>query len=198
MAASRTQTVAPTTTPIDVAELKSHLRIDHAADDADLLALIGYVTADVETYLAWQLCEATWRIDVDRFEAGKVLRPLPAPLIAVSSIDYFDADNAAQTVSSGDYEIDAASLPARIRPTATASWPNTYNRLAAVSITFTAGHATVAAIPGWAKLAIREACAERYEMRLPHAPLGESARALLQPHRLAWQFGQGFAPFEEA
>lgn len=197
MPASRTQTVAPTFKPIDVAELKAHARIDHGNDDADLDKLIGYVTSDVETFLGWQLAQATWRIDADTFEAGKVLRPLPAPLIAVTSIAYYDPNNVLTTWDAANYEVDNRSLPARIRPVEGVSWPSTKRRFSAVQVTFTAGHATAAAIPGWAKLAIREECAQRYEMRLPRRELGESTKALLAPHRLAWQFGQGFEPFED-
>lgn len=208
MCASRTQTVAPVATPIDVAELKQHLRIDHTADDADLAKLIGYVTASVESFLGWQLCQATWRLDLDKFEPGQVLRPLPAPLIAVTSIAYFDTDNNPQTWDTANYEVDAAAMPARIRPVQGQTWPSTYDRFNAASVTFTAGFADVADVPGWAKMAIRLECASRYELRLNTQNwntvydlsgfFGGDARSLLGPHRLAWQFGGGLDVWEKA
>lgn len=81
---------------------------------------------------------ATWphRHDPRRFRTIELPRP---PLISVIGVDYYDLDNALQTVDPADYLIVRGGMPATLQPLNNA-WPDTYLREDAVQITFVCGY----------------------------------------------------------
>ena len=168
------RTVAPTVEPVTRAQVKTHLRITLDNEDDYLDDLIVEARALTEDYIEAALLSQTWQYLIDVFpgdnsEAIKI--PYP-PLLSISSITYYDADNASATWSSSLYETDASSsldmsnVLGRVRPISGEVYPVTYSRLNAITIEYTAGFGTVAtAVPARIKKAVLFLVANLYSLR---------------------------------
>jgi uncharacterized phiE125 gp8 family phage protein len=140
------RTAAPAITPVSLADVKAHLRVDHSDDDAMIGALLA--TA-VNRFDGWSgilgrcLVEQTWRQDFGCF--SDCLRLPLAPVLSVESVTYFDSENAQQTLAASVYGLfsDARGSYVGLKPDQ--SWSGTYSRRDAVSVTFKAGYATTPA-----------------------------------------------------
>lgn len=136
---------APTTTPISLAEVRSHMKIDSAAENVRLERLINAVTGlfDGEYGLLGRaLVSQTWDLYLDTFPASEIEIPLP-PLISITSVKYDDVSGVEQTVSSANYYVDTVSQPGWIVPVSSFSWPSTLDAINAVRVRFVAGYSTV-------------------------------------------------------
>lgn len=153
---------APTEDAVGLAAIKQHLRIDFTDPSFDdmLTAYEAAATRYVQEHTGSQLCTATYKLYCDSFYqaewqhslysgqtdamgTGVIWLPKP-PLASVTSITYYDADNASQTLSASYYVVDAKSMPGRIVLASGYSWPSTYDRPNAVTITYIAGTAASA------------------------------------------------------
>ena len=153
-----TRTTAKTTDeaslPVSLQQAKLHLRI--ASDDLDeavslnLHAAIDYcerVTARVlrvshtvvQSYSQWP-CSP--------------LRSDWQPARSITSVTYYDADNAQQTVSSSDYRLIQGNAGAILEFDQDYTYPTLYDRSDAVQVTYLAGYASMADVPATAKKAI--------------------------------------------
>lgn len=143
--ATRTVTAA-TAYPVSVAEAKAYLNLDSSADDTLIQALIEAAVDQAENMTRRQFCQATFEIVLDEFPQsdpyGVYAIELPgAPLQSVTSITYTDTDGDEQTVGSGDYTVDTASIVGRVYPAYGESWPSTREIPNAVVIRYVAGWA---------------------------------------------------------
>ena len=78
------------------------------------------------------------------------------PLQSVTSITYVDTDGVSQTLAADQYQVDAASIPARIVPAYGVLWPYTRTQLNAVTVRFVAGYTTVpGCIKNWMLVRIK-------------------------------------------
>lgn len=139
-------TVAPTLEPVTLEQVQNHLRIDDEDDNAHLLLLTKVARRQVEDYLGRALLTQTIVHRMDCFPGREIRLPRP-PLQSVTSIQYVDGDGATQTLSSSLYDVDSSSEPARILPVYGGYWPVTRPTMNAVTVTYVAGWATVAAVP---------------------------------------------------
>lgn len=151
-----TVTARDSNLPVTLAEAKQHLRILGEDLDAD-------VQAALEAAVAW--CEsacgralrvshtltqryACWPKDPVRFDRE--------PVSAITSVTYYDADEASQTLASSNYRLLGQSEAG-----AFLEWdddftkPTLDDRADAVTITYTAGYGTIAAVPAEAKHAVK-------------------------------------------
>lgn len=129
---------------LTVQEVKKHLRIDTADDDAYLQTLIAVATQWIQDECHIQLVSATWRLSLDEFPDARSIRlPMP-PLLTVGSITYDNAAGDTQTMPAGDYIVDTDSQPGRVVLSPSASWPGTNGAAANIAITFTAGYGPAA------------------------------------------------------
>jgi hypothetical protein len=78
-----------------------------------------------------------WKLYLDSSEVREYIELNKSPLISVDSVQYYDAENALQTLNANQYERDIVGDPCRIR---VPSWPTVYDRMNAVCITFTCGY----------------------------------------------------------
>lgn len=142
------RTVAPTTTPVSLTEAKAHLRVDHDDQDELITAQIKAATAHFDGYtgiLGRALVTQTWRQDFCRF-ADRL--PLPvSPVISITSVVYYDAGNMQQTLDASAYDLFADARGAYLTLQHVQSWPGTYPRNNAASVTFIAGFGDAADIP---------------------------------------------------
>ena len=179
---------APANEPAALADVKLHLRVDGAADDAYIMALITAVRETVEDETRRALITQTWDLVMDRFPPGNEIKvPFP-PLQSVTSIKYTDDSEVENTMPAADYIVDVDSLPGRIVLKSSARWPNASLRAAAgVRIQFVAGYGDAAAdVPKKIIQAMYLMIGHYYEhreevipdQRLREVPLG--AKRLLQ------------------
>ncbi|MGB3390760.1 MAG: head-tail connector protein, partial [Pseudaminobacter sp.] len=142
------RTVAPVNMPVSLSEAKAHLRVDHDDQDDLITAQIKAATAWLDGYagiLGRALITQTWRQDFAGF-ADRLTLPV-SPVIAVVSVSYFDAGNVQQTLDTGVYDLFADARGAYVTLRPGQSWPASFRRTDAVSVTFTAGYDAAADVP---------------------------------------------------
>lgn len=187
MAALR-QTVAPASEPVSLAEAKAHLRVDGTDEDTLISSLLAAAREYAETFTRRQLVTATWRLSLDAFPCEPCITLPNARLQSVTSITYYDADNALQTIDSGDYYVDAENEPGRIVLSPAAGWPTTYDRPNAVQITFVAGYGDAADVPEGIKAAIKLWLGDAFENRGSIIVGTVSSQIELTVDRLLWPY----------
>jgi uncharacterized phiE125 gp8 family phage protein len=140
------RTVAPTSEPISLVEAKAHLRIDSTDEDDLIGALISAATAHLDGYsgiLGRALITQTWRQDFPALE--EPLRLPLRPVASVSSVTYYDADNASQTLANTVYGLFSDALGAYVALKPGQTFPTAYDRRDAVSVTFICGESAAPA-----------------------------------------------------
>lgn len=188
---------APDERVVNVSEMKAHLRLnsDETAFDAAIGAYIDAATRFIQEHTGAQLCTATYKLHLDSFYQAAWQHSLGGgqyaqgcgdqiwlqrpPLASVSSITYYDSDNSSQTLSSAYYVVDAKSMPGRVALASNYSWPSTYDRPNAITITYVAGFGAATAVPDTFKQAIKilaatwfknaEAVSDTMQAKLPFA-----------------------------
>lgn len=158
---------APTAEPVSVGEAKLHARIDEAADDALVQALIVAAREMCETYTRRAFVTQTWKMFLDAFPDGAEIELPRAPLIGVTHIKtYDDADAETVFAAAGNYFVDTAARPGRIVLRDAASWPSAARVANAIEIQFAAGYGPQPSdVPGQIRQAILMTVAELYEHR---------------------------------
>lgn len=164
--ASLTISVEPADEPVSLGELKDHLRIDGGADDSALTIYGKAARIGAERYQNRQHITATWIYNLESFPLSEIVIPRP-PLQSITSIQYVDTAGSTQTWASANYQVDIKSIPGRVKPVATSSFPtiqsDVYN---AVTVTFKAGYGDAASsVPDSTRDAIMMWAAKLYEFR---------------------------------
>lgn len=142
------RTVAPANMPVSLAEAKAHLRVDHDDQDDLITAQIKAATAYLDGYagiLGRALTTQTWRQDSAGF-ADRLSLPI-SPVIAIVTVSYFDTGNVQQTLDASVYDLFAEVRDAYVTLRPGQSWPATFRRADAVSVTFSAGYGAAADVP---------------------------------------------------
>jgi len=153
----------PVIAVLTVEELKEHLRIDIADEDALIKGYIAAATKMVEEDAEVALMSQTWALYLDEFPDVIELQRLPVS--GVTSIAYLDSSGVSQTQSASTYRVDAAGSPGRVTKAYGQAWPTTYPVSNAITVTFTAGASTRDAVPEIAKQAIRLLVGHWYRSR---------------------------------
>lgn len=133
---------AASTLPVSVADAKSHLRVTHSSHDTLIQDLIWGAVKQFEKRANVCLSQQRWRGFLDKgYEEIELWK---YPIKTIDSIQYYDADNTIQTLSSASYfsNVDSGSLTYIARPVLVVveSIPSTYGRDDAFIINFTAGY----------------------------------------------------------
>lgn len=165
---SLTLVTAPAAEPIDLAEAKLHLRVDHTDDDTLIDGLIVAARQYAEMVTRRALVTQTWDWKMDAYPASPFLVPLP-PLQSVTSITYTDTNGSAQSWATTEYDVDAPAGDfadfGRIALGYGVSYPSTRGELNAVTIRFVAGYGLAAAVPQQIKQAMYLLIGHLYENR---------------------------------
>lgn len=181
------RTTPPGATPVSLTEVKAHCRVDDTDSDAVLTVLLNAAVNHLDGWtgiLGRAMVTQSWRQDYGAF--GRLRLPL-GPVASITSITYYDGDNAQQTLADSVYVLRTDSLGAYVELKPDQSWPSAYSRTDAVSVTYVAG-TEAADVPAALKAAIllmvshwnenREAVSEGARMEVPM-----SANALIGPYR---------------
>lgn len=183
-----TQTVAPTALPLPLTELRRNLRLDDETENA-LVAELAMVAARVVQERTGKAIGAqTWRMDVKAPISDALLRLPLVPVTAVTTMTYQDENDAQQNLTVSDFYLFSDEDKAYLKPKDGVSWPVTYDRPDALSVTFTAGFATV---PRSLKQAIQLLTAHYFENReaataRPMAALPLGVAHLVDLERIGW------------
>lgn len=184
---------------LSLADVKSHLRIDHDDDDAMLTAYLAAATALVDGAtgrLKRALNPQTWKQAQPRPNGySEVWLELP-PVISLTSIQYVDTSGNLQTATLSDFDLIEMHDASIVRPKLGKSWP-AYDsgRPDALQITFQAGYALgdsdAVTVPAPILSAIRLLVGHFYvnreastEWNLREIPIGVDA--LLEQYKSKW------------
>ncbi len=174
--------IGPSASALTIQELKVHTRSDAEDDDGYLAGLIKAAVDYVDGYsgvLGRALITQTWSADMDAFRPFKI--PL-GPNIAITAINYYDTDNMQQPFTGYELQEDCVQLAHN------ESWPDTYPRADAVTVTWTCGFGdSWNDIPESIRLGMMHLVAHWYEQReaagTSMAPAPMTALKILAPHR---------------
>lgn len=161
-----TRTVEPETLPLTVDEVMRALKIDGDDEVEYVNFLIASATSHLDGptgILGRCLVTQTWLISYPEF-SDRIWLPV-APVSSITSITYRDSDNDSATVSGGDYALYNYSAGAAVETSDGASWPSTYTRPDAVTITFVAGYGAASAVPPAIKHAMLLLIGHHFENR---------------------------------
>ena len=140
---------APLAEPLDLAEVKNHLRVTITNDDTLIQALMSAARERVESYLGralitqtWQMTLDQWPIILDRFPRSDVMDLPLAPLQVVNWVTYVDVNQDLQTWSPTLYTVDNQTEPGRLMPAYQQVFPPILYVPNAINVNYSSGYAT--------------------------------------------------------
>ncbi len=175
--------------PVTLEEVKTHLRLDGASEDALLASLILTSRLHIEAALGLALISQGWRLVLDKWPRDGVVSLPIAPVRSIEEIRVRDADGTPTVVPVEEYDLASAGRPQRIVYLGN-GWPVPGRRVAGIEIDLAAGYgATADDVPAPIRQALLLLIAHWYEHRDPfeigapqtHVP-GAVSR-LLSPYR---------------
>ncbi len=184
---------APAATPVSLAEIKDHLRVEHNEDDAlvalYLEAAVAHLDGD-EGILGRALVTQTWDQTIDDFPHGDDLALMLAGVQSVTSITYRDFNGDPQTFAAESYMLRQRHGLTWVHLKDDYTWPETDDEPGAVTVRFLAGYGDAAAVPAALKAALMLHVGHLYENREP-VVIGQSVAglpmaydALVAPYRV--------------
>lgn len=170
---------------LGISEAKSHLRIEHAEEDALIAGLIIAARQAVESWTRRALIEQGFRLALDGWPDGPVRLPRP-PLIAVDQVAILAADGAETVLDPQTYRVETRAEPGFLLPTALQRLPSPGIAYAGILIDFRAGFGPDwNAVPEPVRLAVLMLVASHYETRGSGGmAISGAAQDLLQPYRM--------------
>jgi uncharacterized phiE125 gp8 family phage protein len=178
-------TYPPAIEPVSLADLKAHLRLDGAIEDALLGSLITTSRLQVEAALALALITQGWLWTLDRWPDASTIAMPVAPIQNISAITVSTANGTLASVQPADYILDGQAVPARL--IAKDKWPLPGARANGIQIGFTAGFGLAAIdVPAPLRQAILLLAAHWYGRRDPSGSCGSFpplVNDLLAPYR---------------
>lgn len=154
----------PALEPIEVREARTYLRYTQITNDGVIDGLIRAAREDAEDTMARGLYTQTWQLALNHFYDVMALpRAFPLQNDALASpstapvIQYYDTDDALQTLSTAIYVVDTSARPGRIGRASGQAWPSLSpdHHGARVLITYVIGYTDVNLIPERIKQGIR-------------------------------------------
>lgn len=182
----RTNGAAAFSTIVSTADIKSHLRVDHAVEDDLIGGLRDAACEWVEEYCSCVLGTRTGAVYLNEWATAAINAH---PINSVSGVTYKDVDGGQQSLLAADYHLDSIGRPGYIRFVTSPSpvlESKAFNR---VTVTLSMGWAAADVPPGIIA-AIKLITGHWYEHRQEEIRGGISRRiqfgaaALLSPHRL--------------
>jgi uncharacterized phiE125 gp8 family phage protein len=155
----------PAVEPLELDDVKAHLRLDGADEDGLLSGLISTSRMHVEAALGLALISQTWRWQADCWPSTGVVELMTRPLQSVTQIAVRAEDGTPAIVDAADYVVHRAS--GRVAPRGN-GWPEPGLRMAGIEIEFVAGYGNDGAdVPEPIRQALRLLVAHWYEVRNP-------------------------------
>jgi len=183
MKASFSITTAPTLLPVTLEEAKAHLRILDNTFDDEITAMIERATGVAELYTNLSIMPQVVDMYTDRFPPDGWMEIRRAPIQTIVHVNYYDGDNALQTLDSELYYTDLIQKPARLK---VLEIPTTYERPNAINIQMVLGYENAGKVPNSMKAAILMLIASFFENRGDegHRTIPAAVWTLLNQHRV--------------
>lgn len=166
-------TVQPDTEPVTYEECAAHSRVDSESDRDYLTALIPVAREMVDGITGRASISATYKMVAPSFAvaaregyslANREIPLFRSPLVSVSSVKYYDADNVLQTITpETGYFIVTSTETGRV--ILKDDPPVTYERPDAVQIEFVAGHESPGEVTALHRHAIKMLAGHLYDER---------------------------------
>jgi uncharacterized phiE125 gp8 family phage protein len=123
---------------LTLSDIKTHLRIDGSDYDSILTPLIKTSRLIGEKITGRDFIQKEWKTYLDYFPASSYegIELRKSKLLSITSIQYYDENDALQTLSSNDYYITNEADYSSIFIKCDKSFPNTACRAQAIIITF--------------------------------------------------------------
>ncbi len=153
--------VPPAEEPVSLADMKAHLRVAHADDDAAIAMYAKAARRAVESRGGLALLAQGYRLTLDRLGEAPILLP-KAPVTSVDAVEVVSRNGTAELVDPGLYETETG--PAG-RLAIRAALPASFRRIGCIRIEFSAGWTDAASVPEELKLAVMMLAAHFYENR---------------------------------
>lgn len=134
------QITPPSALAVSLASAKASLRIEESDNtfDASITLWLKGITRECEHQLGRSLVHQQWRLSIDYI--SEAIRLPHAPIVSVESLQYYDVQNVLQTLEPLDYTVDLVSTPGYIVPAPGCAWPETFDKIHAVVVDYTAGY----------------------------------------------------------
>lgn len=162
---------APTTEPVTVTEVETHLRLAAGSENTYLATLIAAAREYCEMFQNRAYITQTWELTLDGWPCFPLKIPMP-PLISVTSIKYFDTADVETLWADTNYYVDTDSEPGRIGLGYNIVLPTTTLRsLNAIKIQYVAGYSASGDVPQSIKQAILLLVGHMYENRETVSPV---------------------------
>jgi uncharacterized phiE125 gp8 family phage protein len=175
----------PAQEPIEVAEARRYLSLTQISDDAVIEPMIRFAREEAEDFMSRALFTQTWQLALRHFSAVMHLPrawPLQNDANATPStapiVQYYDANDVLQTLSTSVYTVDTSARPGAISRATGQTWPTLSPGRpgARVLITYVCGYTDVALIPERIKQGIRMRLSAPYSDREGFDPSHARAR----------------------
>src|SRR5690606_32253051 len=92
----------PAAEPLSLEDAKNFLRVEHAADDELIAALIAAARGEVELATRCVLITQTWRIVLHRWPASRRIVSPVNPLRTLEAVRVFDGEGDAESIAIAD------------------------------------------------------------------------------------------------
>jgi uncharacterized phiE125 gp8 family phage protein len=175
----------PAVEPVSVVAAREHLRVDTDAEDALIGQLVRAARAAVEAAAGRALIEQSWRLRVDRWPAGRLVRLPVSPLLAVDRVAVMTAGGVEADLPPSAYAAEGAADPPTVLAAPQA--PDPAVPRAGIVIDWRAGYASAPeGVSEPLRLAVLRLIARWFENRgdLPGAEAaGPDILALVAPFR---------------
>lgn len=175
----------PAVEPVTLAEMKAHLRLDGAEEDAVVSACIVAARQACESYTGRSLISQTWQLYLDRWPKGAMRLPR-GPVQELLSVAVIGDDGDATLLDGDGFHLDASADPPRLLRKRGAFWTTTARSLAGIEITYKAGYGdSWNDVPQALRQGLMMAAAQFYEHREGggDAHLPPAIAALWNPYR---------------
>ena len=150
--------------PVNLDEMKQHLKVDNDVDDSLIEELLDAATDYCQKETGRIFVSAT---QIDYFQGLCSVMDLEwsAP-VSITSITYLDNDGVRQTANPLLYELDDVSEPGRVILAYAQSWPAFRTWPKSIEVTYIAGYGVAAEVPAGVKRTIKILVAHWYEHRM--------------------------------
>jgi uncharacterized phiE125 gp8 family phage protein len=180
----------PSVEPITLAEAKTHLRVDTAAEDTLIQSLIMASRLHIEAALDVALITQSWRIRRDAWPSSGIIDLPLRPVQSVSSIKVYSDEATSDTLDTTAITLDGHANPARIIWNSRSPVPTSPLIANGVEINLVAGFGDAEAdVPQPIRHALLLLVAHWYEHRDPveigaiASPIPLAVSGLLAPYR---------------
>ena len=139
--------ITPRSTPIPIADLRLHLKLDATGgshpDDALILAQADAAADLCQHHTGRAVGAQTVELALDAFPATVAIALHLGPVQSITSLKYIDTAAAEQTLAPSAYTLDDYGIPAYLVPAVDTVWPGTLATVNAVKVRYLVGDAVL-------------------------------------------------------